>query len=287
MEDYFVATPEERDARSGVFQSDHDPVVAVARHAASGATMLVATFNCAGQSKPDVGGTWAPFLELIARGTSRALDDFSAVCVCLQEAGSHNTLAADLRDRLPTHAVFHQATAPLAARQFVVHCVVALSRSAYPSPATSGRSMHFGGLLKRTIVGSKGAAYVHVAAYPGFVVASAHLPMNKHDVATLGFTERIAAMDLIADRVVAGHPDAFVVVAGDLNFRRRRALGGEDELEHYNVLPGLGLAELRALGRNTCKLAVVPTRRGGGGTTVVWIAALVLTTVAASVASSM
>lgn len=267
---YFVAVPHEDDAQSGVFQSDHDPVVAVCEHR-RGASMLVVTFNCEAQSTPAVGGTWRAFLSFIERRARRAckrrLADFSAVCVCLQEAGPANTMAADVQGHLAgTHVVVEGRTSPLLARDFVVHCVVALSPYTYPSEGvteTSPRVMHFGKMLTKLVVRDKGAAFLYIGTggEPGFVIGSAHLPINKRDEpgqgGTLGFELREAALKYVHEEVVST-TDRFVVIAGDLNFRRHNADGGADELMRSGLLAEIGMEEHSALATNTCKLASVP-----------------------------
>jgi hypothetical protein len=267
--DYFVAVPDDdRDWWSGVYQSDHDPVIAIAEHQ-DGATMLVVTFNCEAQSVPDIGGDdWTAFLQFVERKAG-ALEGFSAVCLCLQEAGPANTMAADLRRYLEgSHTVVESRTIPRMAKNFAVHCVVALSHATYGlAPATDSRVMHFGGKLTKLVARSKGAAFVDVLDEPAFIVGSAHLPIDTRDKpsegGSLGFGLRKAALQYMAEQVVDTR-DGFAVVAGDLNFRRHVKRGqGEtqdrDELRASGILDRFGLAELHELESNTCKLATVPT----------------------------
>lgn len=270
IERYFVAVPDDQaDWASGVFQSDHDPVVAIAKNDSSDACMLIVTFNCEAQSRPAIGGTWSTFLDLVQRKAGRRLQDFAAVCLCLQEAGKQNTMAADLRAFLNgSHTVVENKTDPRLATNFVVHCIVALAKDTYgTSPGTESREMFFGGRLAKLVARDKGAAFVEVSGGrgPGFTVGSAHLPIDKHDKppqGSLGFGLRKAALQYISQQ----YGEGFVVVAGDLNFRRHVPVPGAqngDELRASGVLGALGLEELHELGSNTCKLATVPVAAMG------------------------
>ena len=243
-----------KDAGTGIFQSDHDPVFAVARHAEH--TVLVVTFNCAGRN--DV--NWTAFMATVCRSAEAGLTSFAAVVIALQETTAADPCAASLGDLLGWDYTVHEATSEtLPFTDFRVRCIAALRNTVF------GGSRVKLGSRSLNAVATKSWSRITVEPFnsmPSLAFVSAHLPMVKSDKATLGMKRRYAALREISRGLPGGY---WSVVAGDLNFRCHDANASMecDELrspEGRALLEDLSLEEPGALLARTCKLRTVSYR---------------------------
>ena len=249
------------DANSGVFQSDHDVVYAIAESGPY--RMIIVTFNCEAQSTPS-SGSWTDFLAMIERHCGD-LAGFSAINVCLQEAGGRNSMARDLTAHLGSAFDVHvAASSTTMLPNFQVVCMVALKKDDFSDAAVVKRMQCFGNLS--FMVCSKSAVSVHVTSNgpaPPFVAISAHLPINTKDKpkygGTYGFPLRVAALTLTVKRFIdkPKYADTWAFIAGDLNFRCHKSAGDDDELGASGLLHTLGLQEMPIEFKPTCKLRTI------------------------------
>ena len=230
-------------------------------------TMLMVTFNCAGQARPARAQShtriaWAPFFDVIGRTVNRHIRAFDVVCVALQEAPESSSMADDVHAYLggeDAYALVHKTTGAPARRK--IWCIVAVRTG-----LVSTRHLH-AEVWSRCVGGlcTKGAAAISVAGYtafPDFCVVAMHLPFDPQEEEGAGYKKRANALMEIAGYATGWSVGGiWTCMMGDLNFRVRASGADELDTEGVQLLASLGFAEPGVppgLTAPTCKL--VPAR---------------------------
>ena len=277
---YGVVELSDGDEDSGIPQSDHDAVYAIADAVRHDVSMLVVTFNCAGQGSPPAG--WQAFFSVLESNAGQSLSAFAAVVVCLQESTASNTLRTEMQEYMDDQAgvgaygvhksvtvAGRSVVAGAMGSDYKVRCVAALRGAEYEHAAVEADDICLGPALKRMACtkGAAGLCVVNPGDVPGFCAVAAHLPIDTSDKQTLGYAERVKALRQVAKHFCGQHSH-WCVIAGDLNFRSH--LGGwhNDELvKSAALLEELDLVEPRPTHpmTPTCKLRSVPAIEASSG----------------------